>query len=146
MSQRFLTVDVFAQAHGHQTSGSMGVIGRADGDRINFRMHFFKHFAEIFVFFCFWKLLGLGVEVTEINVTNRNDIPEIACLINITRALAADANAGKGDTFIGPKNAFREKIKGKSRGRGSAQEGSPGNVGFGVSLFHGLFRFGISHY
>ena len=60
MSQRFLTVDVFAQAHSHQTSGSMGVIGRADGDRINFRMHFFKHFAEIFVFFCFWETLTLA--------------------------------------------------------------------------------------
>ena len=47
--------------------------------------------------FTFWELLGFGIEVTEINVTNRNDIPEVACLIYIPRALSADANAGKGE-------------------------------------------------
>ena len=102
MRQRLLAVDVLAHLHGHDGGRGVRVVGRADRHGVDLLAHLVEHLAVVDV--TFWpsgtsracRLASVLVDVAE-----GDDVAEVAGLVDVAGALAADADAGDVQLLVG---------------------------------------------
>ena len=100
--QRLLAEAVLAHPHGHQRGRGVGVVGRADGHRVDALAHLVEHLAEVGVALGLGKPLLAGVvQRAFVDVADGDHVAGVAGVARIARALAANADAGHGDRSLG---------------------------------------------
>ena len=99
--QRLLAKAVLAHAHGHDAGRGMRMVRSAHGDGVNLVVEFVEHLPVVIIF------LGLGVlgphliEGMGINVAKPDDLAMATRVVGVAVSLAADADAGKANLFVG---------------------------------------------
>ncbi len=101
---RLLTINVNALIHGADGSWGMGVIRGRHSTGINVLAHLVEHLAEVGKFFRLRKLAGCATATVEITITKRDHLADLPGTFNIASALAAHADTGHGQPFIGTEN------------------------------------------
>ncbi len=134
--QRLLAVDVLAHVHRHQAGRRVRVVRRADGDGVDLLAHLVEHLAVVEVRFRVvlslprprLDLFGVAqvfqgvVEMVLVDVADGDNVAEFAGLGNVAVALAADADAGNADGFIGgPADARRQAGQREEAGAGDCR-------------------------
>ena len=99
--QRLLAKAVLAHSHGHDASRGMRVVRSAHGDGVDLVAELLEHFPIIIVF------LGVGVlgphlvEGVGIDVAEPDNLAVAACDVGVAVPLAAHADAGEANLFVG---------------------------------------------
>src|SRR5262249_50211439 len=94
VSQRLLAVDVLLELDGHHAGRGVRVVGSGDGDGVDGLAHLVEQLAEVGELRRLGEGLGHGIEPALVDVADGDDIADVAGVLGVALALAADADAG----------------------------------------------------
>ena len=97
--KRFLRIDVLAHLHRRSGNNRVHMVGRADRHRVKLVSHFREKFAIIGIRLRVGKFFFLTVKNVVVDVAKADDLAVVSCLRDISRALAADADARDRDAL-----------------------------------------------
>ena len=117
-----MNVNVFARGHRPQGHGGVVVVRRGDDDGVDFLRHVVEQFAVVEVLFRVRPRLGPFAQPGIVDVTQANDVHVLSGLLDVTRAFAADSDAGDA-------NAIRGIAGIDDGGRGAGEEIAEGPGG-----------------
>src|SRR5262249_9761899 len=101
VAERLLAVDVLAHPDGLDAGRGVHVVGRADGYRVDLVAELLEHLAVVVERLGLGEALLLLGERMVVDVAESDDGAEVAGLIDVAGALAADADAGELQLAVG---------------------------------------------
>jgi hypothetical protein len=105
VGERFLTVAVLAEFHGHHTCRGVGMVRRTDDHCIDFVVHLVEHFSKVLISFGFGVSLECLGRMFFIDVTQCDYI--FAChTINVRSAATADPDSCNVQLIVGLSTAY----------------------------------------
>ncbi len=147
--ERLLREGGLAEPHGHGGGRGVHVIGSAHGDRIDAAGHLVEHLAKVVVLGGVREALGAGLfQRVVVDVADGHDVARTLGVGRVAGALAAHADAGKADHFVGRLAVFRsrgarDKHTHAGQRRALQKPSTIGQVGHGTTLLVGWIAVGF---
>ncbi len=107
---------MLAHAHRHHAGRGVGVVGRADGHRVDLLAHILEHLAVVEVLLRLGILRAHLVEAFAVDVAKGDNLTVLAGVVGVAVSLAANADTGEADLFIG-----RQTWRGRRARRADAE-------------------------